>query len=119
MSDEEAAIQALVNRVRALENPPKPKLEDEPVLLLSERQIAHRLSISTRSVRRMDLPRYKIGRSIRYKLEDVDKYINRHIEYPASAYRPPHRRGSYPSPLPTWEEAQAKIERERKRGAER
>jgi hypothetical protein len=119
MSDEEAAIRALVNRVRALENPPT-KLEDEPVWL-DIKQVAHRLSISERTVRRLPLRKYRPARRcIRYKVKDVDEYMNRCVEHhPVTPRKTEQRRlspriSAYPA-LPTREEIQAKVRREDER----
>jgi hypothetical protein len=101
----------------------KSNLEDEPILLLSIKQVAHRLQISERAVRRMDVPRYKIGRSVRYKIDDVNKFVNRCVQYwhkpsPQKPLGPRQTTGSVD--LPGWEELEEKIKkRKQERDAQR
>jgi excisionase family DNA binding protein len=95
----------------------KSNLEDEPILLLSIKQVAHRLQVSERTVRRMDVPCYRIGRAVRYKIDDVDKFVNRCVEYshkPTFAKPPRPRQPTFVG-LPRWEEARAMLKR-RKQG---
>ncbi len=47
--------------------------------LMSKKEVAEYLSVSTKTIERLvqrgELPQYKIGKTVRYKKEDVEKYL--------------------------------------------
>ena len=53
------------------------------VNLLSPKEAAAILAVSESSLRRLKLPRVKLGKQYRYRSADVD-FINVHVEYPRS-----------------------------------
>jgi hypothetical protein len=40
------------------------------------------LKVSERTLRRLKLPRVKLGKQYRYRQADIDGFINLHLEYP-------------------------------------
>lgn len=45
--------------------------------LLTQQDVADRLGVSVRTVRRLKIKRVMLGRLVRYRAEDVDRYIAR------------------------------------------
>jgi len=48
---------------------------DEPARLLTLQQLAAYLQISTKTVRRLRIPCLRIGRAIRYRPSDVERFL--------------------------------------------
>jgi excisionase family DNA binding protein len=52
------------------------------VNLLTPQEAAKLLKVSERTLRRLKLPRVKLGKQYRYRPADIDGFINLHLEYP-------------------------------------
>jgi excisionase family DNA binding protein len=52
------------------------------VNLLTPQETAALLKVSERTLRRLRLPRVKVGKQYRYRPADIDGFINLHLEYP-------------------------------------
>jgi len=50
--------------------------------LLTPQEAANVLKVSERTLRRLKLPRVKLGKQYRYRQADIDGFINLHLEYP-------------------------------------
>ena len=50
--------------------------------LLTPQEAANVLKVSERALRRLKLPRVKLGKQYRYRQADIDGFINLHLEYP-------------------------------------
>ena len=52
-----------------------PHGQDSPARLLTLQQVAAYLQLSTKSVRRLRMPCLRIGRAIRYRPSDVERFL--------------------------------------------
>ncbi len=67
-----------------------------PFNLLTPQQVAEQLAIPEDSVRRLQITRVRIGKGrgqLRYRQEDVDRYIRERLEDPRAQSVEPARRG--------------------------
>lgn len=82
-------------------------------MLLTVREAASYLRIDRKALRRMPIPCVMLGkRKVRYRREDLDKFVSMHILYPQKEVPSERRISSRPkamglSSLPTWKEVQA------------
>ena len=51
-------------------------------MLLTPEEAANLFKVSERTLRRLKLPRVKLGKQYRYRPADIDGFINLHLEYP-------------------------------------